>query len=202
MKKICTHFLSMLMALSLCGNSWAQEIPKATAGHSTATSNHEVSGHAHSMKGSHRFTLGLGHTQISQGIIDNDRKWLSLASWSLNYDYWVHDKWALGLQSDIIIESFVVEHGNEETLERSYPIAIVPVVMFKPGKHFSFILGAGTETAQGHAIGLTRLGVEYGKHLPKDWEIGIALIWDNKWNFYNSWGLAFTVSKIWPKKHR
>jgi hypothetical protein len=118
----------------------------------------------------------------------------------LNYDYWLSNKWAIGLQNDIILESFIVESGKEEFLERNYPIAIVPVAMFKPGKHLSFILGAGTEMAHGHSIGLTRVGFEYGFHLPKNYEIGVAAVWDNKWNYYNSWGIAFTASKIWPKK--
>jgi hypothetical protein len=49
---------------------------------------------------------------------------------------------------------------------------------------------------------MTRLGMEYGFHLPKNWEIGASVVWDGKWKYYNSWGLAFTISKIWPKKNR
>jgi hypothetical protein len=33
--------------------------------------------------------------------------------------------------------------------------------------------------------------------MPKQYEVGIALVWDNKWNYYNSWGVAFTVGKLW-----
>ncbi|ARV10582.1 hypothetical protein BTO05_13405 [Winogradskyella sp. PC-19] len=47
---------------------------------------------------------------------------------------------------------------------------------------------------------MTRLGAEYGFHLPGNWEIGAALVWDAKWNYYNSWGLALTVSKNMAKK--
>jgi hypothetical protein len=153
------------------------------------------------MKGSHRFTLGLGHTQISQGVIDGDTKWLALPSWSINYDYWISNRWAIGLQSDIITETFVIESGDGEEFERATPIAVVPSVIYKPGKHFSFILGVGGEFAAEHDFALTRLGIEYGWHLPKNWEVGAALVWDNKWNYYNSWGIAFTVSKILPRKH-
>ncbi|GAB2657310.1 hypothetical protein GCM10027036_08520 [Flavihumibacter cheonanensis] len=144
-----------------------------------------------------RFTLGLGHTHVSQGKIDNDTKWLALASWSLNYDYWINSKWAIGLQNDIILESFVINNSKNKEIERNYPWAIVPVVLYKPGKHFSFLAGIGTETSHGHtSLWLTRLGIEYGYHLPKNWELGAACVWDNKWNNYNSWGLALTVSKI------
>jgi hypothetical protein len=161
--------------------------------------NHSISEHD-GLKGSHRLSLGLGHTQVSKGKIDGDTKWLAIASWSFNYDYWIADKWAIGLQNDLLVESFVIKNNEGELIERSYPWAVVPVAMFKPGKHFTFIGGVGAEFSKGHNLALTRLGVEYGFHLPKNWEVGAAFVWDNKWNYYNSWGIAFTVSKIWPKK--
>jgi hypothetical protein len=160
----------------------------------------QMSDNNHGMKGASRLSLGLGHTQVSRGKIDGDTKWLAIASWSFNYDYWLSDKWAIGLQNDLLIESFVIENNAGELIERSYPWAVVPVAMYKPGKHFTFIGGVGAEFSKGHTLTLTRLGVEYGFHLPKNWEVGAAFVWDNKWNYYNSWGLAFTVSKIWPKK--
>lgn len=151
-------------------------------------------------KGASRLTIGLGHTHVSEGKIDGDTKWLALASWSLNYDYWFSDKLAIGLQNDLILESFIIEHGDEELLERSYPIASVPVLLYKPGKRLILIAGVGAEFAKESTLMMTRLGAEYGFHLPGNWEIGAALVWDAKWNYYNSWGLALTVSKIWQKK--
>lgn len=160
---------------------------------------HKASEH-HGMKGSHRLTLGLGHTSISKGQVQGKTQWLATASWSLNYDYWLSNKWAIGLQNDIILESFVIEDHHEELIERSYPLSVIPVAIYKPGKHFSFIGGVGAEFSAGHNLTVTRLGMEYGFHLPKNWEVGAALVWDNKWNYYNSWGIAFTASKIWPSK--
>lgn len=152
----------------------------------------------HGLKGANRLTLGLGHTHVSQGKVNGDTKWLTLPSWSINYDHWINDKWAIGVQSDLILESFVIESHGNELIERKFPFTVVPVAIYKPGKHFSFLGGVGGEFAKGHNFVTTRLGVEYGLHLPKDWEVGIAAVWDNKWDYYNSWGLAFTFSKIWP----
>lgn len=153
-----------------------------------------------SAKGSHRLTFGLGHTHISEGKVDGKTKWLALASWTLNYDYWITNKWAIGLQNDLVLESFKIEHGGQEILERSYPLAIVPVAIYKPSKHLAITAGVGTEIAHQKNLTLTRIGLEYGFHLPKNWEVGTALVWDNKWNYYNSWGLGLTFSKIWRKK--
>ena len=151
-------------------------------------------------KSANRLTIGLGHTHVSEGKVDVETKWLALASWSLNYDYWLSDKLAVGLQNDIILESFIIEHGAKELLKRSYPIASVPVLLFKPGKRLMLIAGVGAEFTKENTLTMTRLGAEYGFHLPNNWEVGAALIWDAKWNYYNSWGIALTVSKIWPKK--
>jgi hypothetical protein len=156
-----------------------------------------------SMKGTSRLTLGLGHTHVSNGKVDGKTKWLAFPSWSLNYDYWLFDKWAIGLQNDLILESFVVENHKQELIERKYPFAVVPVALFKPGKYFTLIGGIGAEFSKGHTLAMTRIGLEYGFHLPNNWEVGAAMVWDGKWNYYNSWGIAFTLSRIWPhsKQH-
>jgi len=143
-----------------------------------------------------RLTFGLGHTSISNGEINGKTTWLPLASWSLNYDYWLNNKWAVGLQSDLILETFLVKQKSGNSIERKNPVAVVPVTMYRLSNHWVGIVGAGVEFSKGHNLGLTRLGIEYGVHLPKNWEVGAALVWDNKWNYYNSWGIAFTCSKL------
>ena len=155
----------------------------------------------HTMKGSHRLTLGLGHTHTAEGEAEGKTEWLTLPSWSLNYDYWISNRWAVGLQSDLIMETFIIEHGDGVELERSNPLALVPIALFKPGTHWTFFGGVGVEIDEEKNLTMTRLGAEYGWHLPKNWEVGIEVLWDGKWNYYNSWGLAFTASKIFPKKH-
>lgn len=155
----------------------------------------------HSMKGAHRLALGLGHTHISEGQVDGKTEWLVAGSWSLNYDYWLSNKWAIGLQNDLVLEDFKVEDADKEVIERKRPLSVIPVAMFKPGKHISFIGGVGMEFAEGKNLALTRLGLEYGAHVPRNWEIGVAAVWDNKWNYYNTWGLAVTIAKIWPRRH-
>jgi hypothetical protein len=153
-------------------------------------------------KGASRLTVGLGHTHVSEGKVNGKTEWLALPSWTLNYDYWLSDKVAIGLQNDLILESFFIEHGNEELLERSYPIASVPVVLYKASNRLIVVAGVGAEFTKESTLTMTRLGLEYGFHLPNNWEVGTALVWDNKWNYYNSWGIALTFSKIWPKnKH-
>lgn len=155
------------------------------------------------LKGSHRLTTGLGHTHLSKGKnADGKTVWLLEPSWSLNYDHWLSNKWAIGLQTDLVLEKFIVEDENGQEVKRERPWAVIPVGLFKPWKHFSFIAGAGIELEKKENMGLTRLGAEYGVELPKGWEAGMAVMWDNKWGNYNSWVFEFSFSKIFYKKHR
>jgi len=181
-----------------CSAAFSQDEKTERAASSAKLEEHEH----HSMKGSHRFTLGLGHTHVSEGQIGNKTQWLGIASWSFNYDYWLSDKWAVGLQNDILLESFKIEGHDGVEIERDYPLAFVPVAIFKPGAHFSFIGGVGAEIAGGHSLTLTRVGVEYGWHVARKWEVGAAAVWDIKWKYYNTWGISFTVSRIWPKEKK
>lgn len=52
-------------------------------------SHHDASAteQTHDMKGSTRFTFGLGHTHVSEGKIDGNTKWLVIPSFSFNFDY-------------------------------------------------------------------------------------------------------------------
>ena len=189
----------LLIASFVCflvsGIVQAQE--HGTAEHTTKE--HAAEEHHHpAMKGANRLTLGLGHAHLSQGKIEGQTQWAPAASWSLNYDYWLTNKLAIGLQNDWILETLVIEHGDNKELERENPLAVVPVVMYKFAPRLSGVVGAGAEFASGETIGLTRIGLEYGWHLPKDWEAGL---WDNRWSYYNAWVFSFTFSKIWPKKH-
>ena len=175
------------MLMSLCSQAQTLDI-------------HDDLVHGNEHKGTSRLTLGLGHTHISEGKIDGKTEWLALPSWALNFDYWISNTIGIGIQNDIILESFIIEHGNQELLERSYPIASVPVIIYKPGNRLMLVAGVGAEFTKEQTLVLTRIGVEYGFHLPNNWEIGAALVWDNKWDYYNSWGLAIAISRLWPKQ--
>ena len=150
----------------------------------------------HGMKGKHRVTMAIGHAHIFGGERSDESKVVVAPTWGLSYDYWLSNQWAVGLQTELIVESFIVKHNNEEEVEREYPIALVPVGLFKPLEHLTILAGVGAEFAASETIMMTRLGVEVGWEVPGDWEVGFEMLWDGKWNFYDSWGISFTASKI------
>ena len=156
---------------------------------------HEGEEH-HSIAGRHRITLGLGHTHIEEAAGDGGTEWLVAASWALNYDYWLSDRWAIGIQNDLIVEEFVIEHGDEEFIERELPFAVIPSVLYKPREWLTLMFGVGREFTTTEDFTLTRFGIELGWHVAPDWEVGGATYWDAKWGFYDSWGLDFSVSRF------
>lgn len=78
--------------------------------------------HHSELKGTSRLTVGIGHTNLSEGKIDGKTEWLTLPSWVLNYDNWISNKWAIKLQNNIALDFFFIENGDNELLGRSYPI--------------------------------------------------------------------------------
>lgn len=150
-----------------------------------------------SIAGRHRITLGLGHTHPSGAFTGEDREWLVLASWALNYDYWLTERWAIGVQNDVVLERFLIEEDDEQELERNRPIAVIASALYKPLEWLTLVGGVGREFApEEEDLNLTRFGVEVGWHVAPDWEVGAAAVWDAKWGFYDSWGLDFSVSRF------
>ena len=145
----------------------------------------------------HSIALILGHTNTGQGTEDGENKWLSLPSWALDYNYYFNSKWSLGLHNDMILETFKVKDHktDQESIERTRPIACVVVVSYKPGKHFSFELGAGGEFAKEENFLLSRVGVEYSMELVHTWELISNITYDLKWQAYNSMTIGVGISK-------
>ena len=154
----------------------------------------------HEAKGEHVLTLGLGHTHIAQSKQEGKTQYLVAPSWSLSYEYYLSHRWAVGLQTELIMESFIIENSDEDEIERNFPLAIIPIGVYKASEHIGFLIGIGEEFAEGENLPLTRLGVFGVFKIPGEWEVGAELVWDSKWNHYNSWTLGFTVGKILGKR--
>ncbi|MFD2600722.1 hypothetical protein [Flavobacterium suzhouense] len=156
--------------------------------------------HEESEKGTHRISLSLSHNNISQGARSDGAKpkWLSLPAWSLDDDYWLSDRWAIGLHTDFIVEDFYVEanlSGEDKTLERSSPIAPAAVGIYKATKHSSFLFGAGAEIAKEETLFLNRVGYEWGTEISKGWELSLTACYDFRWNAYDSYLIGIGVSR-------
>ena len=147
-------------------------------------------------KGFHQFSFMLSHSKIGEGIVNGSKKSISAPSLGLDYNYWISNKLALGLQTDIITESFKIEDNGGAILDRSTPLAIVPSLSFKPKKHSLFILGLGKEYAKEGNFALSRFGYEYSFELPKEFELSFGVTYDKKWDAYDIWTFGIIISKL------
>ncbi|GAA4293104.1 hypothetical protein [Aestuariibaculum suncheonense] len=148
----------------------------------------------------HQVGFLLGHSHVPSLYSDGKKEWKALPSFTLYYNYWLNDKWAVGLHTDVIIENFVVEEnfaseGEATFLEREKPVAPAVMVVFKPGEHFSYLLGAGGEFAKGENLFLIRTEVAYAIEMPKAWEFEVSLGHDLRWDAYNTINLGLGISK-------
>jgi hypothetical protein len=151
-------------------------------------------------------TLGvvISHAHLFSGVDENgNKKALSLSSWGLDYTFHLSSKWAVGLHTDIILESYKVEkHQGDQAIERSYPISPAIVGIYKPNHHWNFLVGAGAEFAKEENFFLTRFGVEYGVEIRNGWEVFGSLAYDIKWDGYDSWLIGLGISKAFGSAHK
>ena len=148
----------------------------------------------------HQIGAMIGHAHIYQGSHTDGKKWLVVPMVSLNYNYWINKTWGIGLHTDFILETYEVheegEDGEINILERELPIAPALMAAYKPGEHFTFMLGVGEEFAKEEDLFLIRGEVEYSLELPKAFEFGAAVGYDIRFDAYDSWVLAVGLSKM------
>ena len=143
----------------------------------------------------HSLVLIMSHTQIAEGLENGEKKWISLPSWGIDYNYEINERWAIGLHNDIVVERFAVKHFNGTEIERSTPFASTFVGMFKPVKNFSLVFGAGGEFSKEENLFLIKAGIEYAYRFHNNWELIANLTNDLKINTYNSWSIGFGVAR-------
>jgi len=153
----------------------------------------------------HRIAVSLSHAHVRDGIrSDGKAAWTVLGAWGLDYDYFPVPKWGIGLHTDMVLEDFEVQDhlstdNSQKVLERSFPFSATAALTFKPMRHLSTSIGLGSEYAPEETLFLTSFGVEYGWELPKRFEFGIGINYEVKWNAYDTWFMAFVISKKFGK---
>lgn len=134
----------------------------------------------------------ISHTFIPS-VVEGDR--FAIPSYGLDLEYWFTDRVGLGLHNDIELESFVVQRGPEEFVERDYPIVSTLDLLLKPWKGLAFQVGPGVEFDQNEHYYLLRLGVEYEVELAHHWDIYPTFFFDNRTDGYTTFSIGLGVGK-------
>ena len=205
-------FVVLCFCYLLSPQSYSQEVHSENEEHVTK----QEAGHTegHSENEFHRFSIAftMSHTHVDTGIKDGQSKqWLAIPSFGLIFNYYLSEKWGLGLHNDVLIEEFAVSGGagtagvhksvaNEEgeiaVIERGTPISSAIMVMYKPIKHLVLMAGGGMEFSQHENFGVVRLGLDVPFHLPNNWEVYGSAAFDINIDAYNSYTYGIGVAKL------
>jgi hypothetical protein len=140
----------------------------------------------------------MSHAHVAEGFDPNtgSKQWRILPAWGLDYDYVFTEKWALGLHSDVVVETYDVETADGKVLKRTRPLASALLGTYKLNQHLALQLGLGGEFAKEETFALTRVGIEYGWELPGAFELSGVFNYDFKWNAYDTFLIGIGVAKL------
>jgi hypothetical protein len=158
-----------------------------------------ASEHAKPFKPFHSLGVAIGHAHSFKGVDENGgRKNMALPYFGLDYNFQFAPKWALGLHTDFINETFVVEKtepdGTVEELERSRPIAPALMAMYNLSHRWKLGFGMGGEFASEGNFWLNRAAIEYACPIRKGWEVFGALQYDIRWSAYDTWTIGLGIA--------
>ncbi|MFY1047564.1 hypothetical protein [Chryseobacterium sp. GP-SGM7] len=146
-------------------------------------------------------------TVMGHAIIKNNKKNkknFSAPTLGINLNYWITQKWSLGLHSDLIFENFVIEENNgsreKSYLEREYPLSINAVVIYKPLKSLGIMGGAGKEFSKSKNLTMIVVGLEYFYELSKKWEIGLSVTYEMKLKSYDTLMIGLGITRFFDLK--
>lgn len=156
----------------------------------TAQAQHDVA-----PKNSHhkpwRIAPLIGHTLIA---VNEDEHRL-IASYGLDFEYWPSGKWGIGLHNDIELESFILVEEGKEDLERERPLVITLDGLYKIWKGMVVVAGPGLEFDPNKTLILLRFGLEYEFEMRRHWDLAPAIIYDTRFNAFDTWGIGLAVGK-------
>ncbi len=157
----------------------------------------------------HYIGFHIGHTHVSGGVQNGDKKWLALPSFGLAYVYGFNEKWGIGIHSEMIVEDFLVQGSSSESrmvrndagsevavIERGRPIAVAVIGIYKIHKHIGLLAGGGMEFSEHEDFALVKIGAEFPYHFAHGWEMFGTLSVDLKIDAYNSFSFGFGVAHL------
>jgi len=140
----------------------------------------------------HRLALLLAHTHVSTR---NRKEGLLIPTYGLDYEYWFNKRWALGLHTDLELQTFIVQTEHEEELERDYPLVVTLDLLWRPWKGLVFELGPGYEFEKNEDLFLIRMGVSYEIELPHHWDLAPTFFYDSRFESFDTYTLGLVIGR-------
>ncbi|SEM45766.1 hypothetical protein SAMN05421856_103344 [Chryseobacterium taichungense] len=159
----------------------------------------------HSIKGKIGISAVMGHAFIKTKI-ENENEINSAAAFGLNANYWLSDRWAVGIHSDMVFENFIIEekntNGERSFIEREYPLSVNLVTTYKPIPSLGVMAGFGQEFSRKKDLTMFVVGTEYMFELPHHLELGVSVMYEAKRHAYDTFVVGLGITKLINlKKH-
>ena len=156
----------------------------------------EMSEENNEIKPRHRIAIIIGHTHIPKGVSGSENQSnLIVPSWGLNYEFWFNERWGIGSHNDMEISTYSIETDDGIMVERSRPLIMSLVGLFKPNHHLGFLLGFGREFETHENFYVIRAGIELEFEISNNWDLSPGLIYDLKEDIYDSWTIGVAIGK-------
>jgi hypothetical protein len=141
-----------------------------------------------------RVGLVIGHTLIPT-VVDGERENLLIPSWGMDLEYWLNQRWGVGLHNDIEVETFEVLSDDDEYIERIYPLVFTLDVLWRPWKGLVLLAGPGIELEQNRNLQVFRFGAEYEVELFQGWDLSPNFFYDARSDAFGTWSVGLGVGK-------
>lgn len=130
----------------------------------------------------HDIDVYFGSSHIPKGSLDNSNAKLITPNLGINYKYWFDEHFAIGLYTNVVTLNYVINSDSHQDLERTFPVTMTAVGVFRFWKRMSFFAGPGVEFDKSKNLFVIRLGLDYAFNLSNDWHITPRFIFDTLGN--------------------
>lgn len=147
-----------------------------------------------------RLAVFVGYGFVPKGEPGEEREGTTvIPALGLDYERWVHPRFAIGWYNDFQLSTFVVErqgeHAEEDKfLEREYAVVTAVVGSFEVVEGLAVFAGPGYEFETTESFFVFKIGAEYAFPLPNLWSLAIGGSYDIR-DLYNSWGIGISIGK-------
>ncbi len=140
-----------------------------------------------------RLGVTVGYAWIPSGSdLEGQSNVHIVPTFGLVYAKRFNEKIGLGWSNEIEFASYVIEHGDEEILEREFGFVSAAVFIYEPIHKLGLFAGPGVELEKNQNFFVIKVGAEYFVKMLDDWYILIEGYYDIK-EVYSAFGLSLSV---------
>ncbi len=141
----------------------------------------------------HLVGAGFGFTFVNVNVSGStsEASGLFIPTVSLDYDYRLNSKWALGFMGAFEFDQYVV---TNDQIERENALILALVGKYNFTRYFAVFAGGGIELEQHDNLGVLRLGIEYAIDVWEHWALVPKFHFDFK-ESYNTWSIRIDFAR-------